>query len=203
MSLIIGLTGGIGSGKSTVANLFAEQGAAIIDTDAIAHQLTQPGGEAINLIRAAFGQNYITDAGALDRAKMRGRIFSDADAKQQLERILHPLILKHATTQLQQQLTAHPYFMMVVPLLPESPAFRLLTQRVLVVDCDENTQVARVVARSDMSEPEVRNIIAQQTPRAERLHLADDVLHNETGLDNLATQVKSLHAQYVHLQNSN
>jgi dephospho-CoA kinase len=203
MRLIIGLTGGIGSGKSTVANLFAKQGAAIIDTDAIAHQLTQAGGEAMNLIHAAFGPNYITVAGALDRAKMRGRIFSDADAKQQLERILHPLILKHARAQLQQQLTAYPYFIMVVPLLPESPAFRQLTQRVLVVDCDENTQVARVVARSDMSEPDVRNIIAQQTPRAERLQLADDVLHNEAGLDNLTAQVKSLHAQYLHLQNSN
>ena len=202
MSLIIGLTGGIGSGKSTVAELFAQQGAGLIDTDVIAHHLTGANGSAITAIRATFGQEYITDAGALDRTKMRGLIFSDAVAKQQLERILHPLILEQATTQL-QQLQTQPYIILVVPLLPESPAFQQLVQRVLVVDCDENTQAARVVARSDMSKAEVSNIIAQQTSRAERLQFADDVIHNETGRDNLAAQVKVLHAQYLRMQNSN
>jgi dephospho-CoA kinase len=202
MSLIVGLTGGIGSGKSTVANLFAEQGVATIDTDEIAHQLTQPNGKAITAIRSAFGNEYITEASALDRTKLRGLIFSDVAAKQQLERILHPLILEQAKTQL-QQLKTKPYIIMVVPLLPQSPAFGQLTQRVLVVDCDEDTQVARVIARSRMNEAEVRNIVAQQTPRAARLQLADDVIHNETARDNLAAQVKVLHAQYLRMQNSN
>ena len=133
---------------------------------------------------------------------MRRLIFSDAAAKQQLERILHPLILEQAKTQL-QQLKTKPYIILIVPLLPESQAFQQLVQRVLVVDCDENTQLARVMARSDMSEAEVRNIIAQQTPRAKRLQLADDIIHNETGLDSLAAQTKVLHAQYLRMQNSN
>ena len=196
MSLIIGLTGGIGSGKSTVAALFAEHGAGIIDTDAIAHQLTQAGGEATPAIRAAFGDEYITDDGALDRAKMRVLIFSDAAAKQRLEHILHPLIFEQAKAQL-RQLQARPYILVIVPLLPESRTFRQLVQRVLVVDCDEDTQAARVIGRSRMTEEEVRAIIARQTPRAERLRLADDIIHNDAGLDSLAGQVAVLHERYV------
>ena len=202
MSLLVGLTGGIGSGKSTVAELFAQLGAGLIDTDVIAHHLTRANGNAIAAIRTAFGKEYITEAGTLDRTTMRRLIFSDAAAKQQLERILHPLIIEQAKTQL-QQLQTQPYIILIVPLLPESPAFQQLVQRVLVVDCDENTQLARVMARSDMSEAEVRNIIAQQTPRAKRLQLADDIIHNETGLDSLAAQTKVLHAQYLRMQNSN
>jgi dephospho-CoA kinase len=201
MSRIIGLTGGIGSGKSTVAALFAEHGAGIIDTDAIAHHLTQAGGEAIELIRAAFGNDYVTDDGALDRVKMRGLIFSDAAAKQQLEQILHPLIFEHAKAQL-RQMQAKPYILAVVPLLPESRNFRQLVQRVLVVDCDENTQVKRVITRSPMTEAEVRAIIARQTPRADRLLLADDVIRNDAGLDSLARQVAVFHERYSKMQNS-
>jgi dephospho-CoA kinase len=209
MRLCIGLTGGIGCGKSTVAGLFAKHGAGIIDTDAIARRLTQAcpepsrraGGEAIAAIRAAFGDDYITDDGALNRAKMRGLIFSDAAAKQRLELILHPLILEQAKVQL-RQLQTKPYIILVVPLLPGSPAFRQLAQRVLVVDCDENTQVARVIGRSRMTEAEVRGIIAQQTPRAERLQLADDVIRNDAGLDSLAEQVSVLHGHYSDRQNN-
>ncbi|MFZ2302023.1 MAG: dephospho-CoA kinase [Gallionella sp.] len=193
--LVIGLTGGIGSGKSTVAALFVGHGAGIVDTDAIAHRLTQAGGEAIEAIRAAFGGDYFTRDGALDRAKMRGLIFSDAAAKQRLERILHPLIRQHAEAQL-RQLQGKPYILVVVPLLPESPAFRQLVQRVLVVDCDENTQIARVIGRSSMTEAEVRAIIARQTPRAERLRLADDIIFNDAGMDNLGKQVSALHERY-------
>lgn len=199
---VVGLTGGIGCGKSTVAGLFAEHGAGIIDTDAIAHHLTQSGGDAIAAIRAAFGRDYITADGALDRAKMRGLIFSDAAARRRLERVLHPLILEQAREQL-RKLQARPYIVVVVPLLAESPAFRQLVQRVLVVDCGEDTQVARVIGRSRMGEAEVRGIIAQQTPRSERLHLADDVIHNEAGLESLAGQVAVLHQHYSGLQNSN
>lgn len=194
--LIVGLTGGIGSGKSTVAALFAEHGAGIIDTDAIAHQLTQADGVAIAAIRAAFGNDYLTDDGALDRAKMRALIFSDAATKQRLEHILHPLIFEQANAQL-PQLQAKPYILVIVPLLPESRTFRQLVQRVLVVDCDENTQIARVIGRSRMSEAEVRAIIAQQTPRTERLQLADDVIRNDAGLGNLAGQVAALHERYA------
>jgi dephospho-CoA kinase len=199
MSFVVGLTGGMGCGKSTVAALFAEQGAGIIDTDVIAHSLTQRGSAAISAIRAAFGDDYLTDDGALNRAKMRGLIFSDAAAKLRLERILHPLILEQAKVQL-RQLQDRPCIILVVPLLPESPAFRQLAQRLLVVDCDENTQVARVIARSGIGEAEVRDIIAQQTPRAERLELADDVIHNDAGLDILAEQVAVLHARYSNMQ---
>lgn len=200
MSLIIGLTGGIGSGKSTVAALFAEHGAGIIDTDAIAHFLTQAGGEAISSIRAAFGNDYLTSDGALDRAKMRELIFSDATAKQRLEHILHPLIREQAKFQVLQTQAA-PYIVLVVPLLPESPALRQLTQRVLVVDCDVAAQIARVASRSGMEEAEVRTIIASQTPRAERLQLADDIIQNDAGLDSLSAQVAALDGRYR--QNSN
>lgn len=204
MRLCIGLTGGIGCGKSTVAQLFAAHGAAIIDTDAIAHQLTQPGGSAIAPIRAAFGDACIAADGGLDRPYLRRLIFSDAAAKRKLEGILHPLILEQSKTQLQQSRQA-PYVVMVVPLLPEAPAFRQLVQRVLVVDCDEDNQVARVVQRSQLAAQEVRAIIAQQTPRAERLAQADDLIDNNDDLDGLAKQVTALHDRYsaLAMQNSN
>lgn len=202
MTLCIGLTGGIGCGKSTVAGLFAEHGAGIIDTDAIAHHLTQRRGVAITAISTAFGKDYISDDGSLNRAKMRALVFSDPVAKQRLELILHPLILKHAKAQL-QRLRIKPYIIIVVPLLPESPAFLQLVQRVLVVDCDETAQVARVIGRSNIGEAEVRAIIAQQTPRTERLQIADDVIHNDAGLDKLAAQVAVLHQQYSAMRNSN
>lgn len=199
---VVGLTGGIGSGKSTVAGLFEKHGAGIVDTDAIAHLLTQSGGAAIAPLRAAFGPDFIADDGALDRVKMRRLIFSDAAAKHKLEQILHPLILEQARVQL-AQLQAKPYIILVVPLLPESPAFRQLIRRMLVVDSAEATRIARVMGRSRIDAIEVRNIIAQQTPRAERLQMADDVIHNDAGLDSLAEQVAVLHEQYSAMQNSN
>jgi dephospho-CoA kinase len=196
MSLCIGLTGGIGSGKSTVADMFAKLGAAIIDTDVIAHQLTQANGIAIPAIRSAFGNEYINEDGALNRNKMRALIFSDAPAKQRLELILHPLIREQAKSQL-LQLHGKPYIIIVVPLLPESPAFQRLVQRILVVDCTEDSQVSRVIGRNSMNEAEVRAVIAQQSPRAERLKLADDVIHNDAGMDSLAAQVAALHERYL------
>jgi dephospho-CoA kinase len=202
MNFIVGLTGGIGCGKSTVADLFAELGAGIIDTDIIARRLTEAGGEAIAEIRADFGDDYINADGALNRAKMRRLIFSDAPAKQRLEMTLHPLILEQAKVQL-GHLQTKPYIILVVPLLAESAAFRQLIQRILVVDCDEDTQVARVIPRSQMDAAEVRSIITQQTPRAERLQLADDIIHNDVGLDSLAEQVAVLHEQYSAMQNNN
>lgn len=196
MSLLVGLTGGIGGGKSTVAGLFAEHGAGIVDTDTIAHQLTQAGGNAIPAIRNVFGDEYIAHDNSLDRPRMRSLIFSDTASKQQLEQLLHPLILEQSRAQL-RQLQSRPYNILVVPLLPESPAFRQLVQRILVVDCSEDIQVSRVVKRSGMAAQQVLAVIAQQTPRAERLRLADDVIHNDNGLENLAEQVANLHERYL------
>lgn len=198
MSLVIGLTGGIGSGKSTVAALFAERGAAIIDTDDIAHRLTRSGGAAIPAIRAAFGERYITNDDALDRTAMRTLVFSDAVARQQLEGLLHPLILTLTETELSQASTA-PYALLVVPLLAQAPAFRRLVKLVLVVDCDEQTQIQRVTQRSDLTEPEVRAIIASQTTRAERLRLANDIIRNEGDLNDLSAQVRALHQRYLQI----
>ncbi|MBI3221647.1 MAG: dephospho-CoA kinase [Nitrosomonadales bacterium] len=195
----IGLTGGIGCGKSTVARMFAELGAGVVDTDAIAHRLTQADGAAIPAIRDAFGDGYITTDGALDRKQMRDLIFSDARAKLRLEQLLHPLILEQSRVQL-RQLQGAPYIIIVVPLLPESPAFRKLVQRILAVDCEPDSQVARVMRRSSLGETEVRNIIARQTPRAERLSLADDIIHNDASLADLAGQVTALHQRYARMQ---
>lgn len=202
MTLCVGLTGGIGCGKSTVSKLFAELGAGIIDTDVIAHQLTQSHSNAIPALSAAFGSDYLTSDGALERNKMRQLIFSDALAKQRLESILHPLILKQAQAQI-EQLQGKPYIVIVVPLLFTSPAFQQLVQRVLVVDCREDQQITRVIARNRMTEIEVRNIITQQTPRTERLQRADDVIKNDSTMDSLNAQVNFLHKSYSTQQNSN
>jgi len=135
------------------------------------------------------------DDGALNREKMRRLIFSDVAAKKRLEVILHPMILESAKTQM-LQMQSKPYIILVVPLLPESPSFQKLIQRVLVVDCDEDTQIARVTGRSRMTEADVRDVIAQQTPRKKRLQFADDVILNESSLGNIAEQVTALHERY-------
>lgn len=196
----IGLTGGIGSGKSTVARLFEKLGACIVDTDAISHQLTEPGGEAIPEIRAAFDDDFITTVGALDRDRMRQRVFSDTDAKARLQQILHPRILAASQARLTQCGPA-PYVILMVPLLLESPAFMDLVQRVLVVDCAEQQQVARVMLRSKLDEKAVRAIIAQQISRNDRLKQADDVIHNEGTLDELELHISELHRLYASLRN--
>ncbi len=195
MSLCIGLTGGIGCGKSTVAKMFQARGACVIDTDEIAHQLTGANGRAIDAIRAAFGDRYIAEDGSMNRSGMRELVFSDELAKQRLERLLHPLILDSTQAQLRQAYPA-PYVVLVVPLLFGSPDFLRLVQRVLVVDCAESRQIERVMRRSQLGEPEVRAIMAQQTGRAARLRGADDVLHNDGDLASLAGQVAALHDIY-------
>ncbi len=196
MSYRVGLTGGIGSGKSAVAALFREQGIAVIDSDASSHQLTQAGGAAIPEIRAAFGAAYMEAGGALDRAKMRALVFSDPGARKRLEAILHPLIRAEMLAQAEAA-AASPYVLLVVPLLFEAPKYRDLVQRTLVVDCAEETQVTRTMQRSALSGAEVRAIMAQQMPRAERLRLADDVIHNDGGMDELRRQVLQLHLAYL------
>ena len=198
--LCVGLTGGIGSGKSTVAAMFQECGAAILDSDAISHQLTQAQGNAIPALRAAFGADYLDTSGALDRARMRQHVFSDPAAKLRLENILHPLIRARLQAEVQQALGGtQPYMMLVVPLLLETTPYRELVQRVLVVDCAEPLQMARVMHRSGLAQGEVETIMAQQLPRAARLREADDTLNNDGDLASLRSQVLALHRRYAAL----
>jgi dephospho-CoA kinase len=190
----VGLTGGIGSGKSTVADLFAGLGATVVDADQLAHQLTAPGGEAIEPIRAAFGSEYIDPHGALDRARMRDRIFSDADAKQALESILHPLIRVETDRRAAQ--AAGEYVILMIPLLIETGDPHARCDRVLVVDCPEALQIQRVMARSKLGRAAVEAIMAAQVSRDERLRRADDVIDNSGTPESLRPQVERLHASY-------
>ena len=201
MSLIVGLTGGIGSGKSTVADRLASFGAALVDTDVIAHQLTGAQGAAMGEIAATFGPSVVRDDGALDRAAMRRLVFSDPVAKTRIEAILHPLIRRESEARCRLA-TASPYVLLVVPLLVEAPvsaSYRQSVDRILVVDCDEATQITRVVARSGLSPAEVRAIMATQASRAERLAVADDVVFNGGELDDLNFQLIALHRRYLDL----
>jgi len=195
MPFCIGLTGGIGSGKSTAAELFAELGASVIDTDAISHELTQAGGHAIGAIREAFGAEYVTADGSLDRPRMRERVFGDAAAKARLEAILHPMIRERARAGVAA--ASGPYAILVVPLLLETGAYRDLIRRVLVVDCSEGRQVERATRRSRLPEATVRAIMATQLPRGERRARADDVIDNDGDLPALRRQVAALHAGYL------
>jgi dephospho-CoA kinase len=197
--LFVGLTGGIGSGKSTVATLFAECGVTVIDSDAISHSLTQSGGGAMETIRSAFGDGYIDANGALNRARMRQLIFSDVAAKQRLETLLHPLIRAQMLASAEAAAEASPYLLLVIPLLFETANYRELVQRTLVVDCAEATQIARAMQRSRLTEHEVNAIMAQQISRAERLRRADNTIQNDAGLDTLRLQVAHLHQRYIDL----
>lgn len=191
----VGLTGGIGSGKSLVADLFAARGAALIDTDQIAHRLTMPGGAAIPAIGAAFGAEFIGADGAMERARMRQRVFADAAARRQLEAILHPLIEGECARAAAS--AAGEYLMFVVPLLVESGRWRQQVARILVVDCPEALQIQRVMRRNGMSQAQVRAIMATQATRDARLAAADDIIVNDAGIDALLPQVDRLHAFYL------
>lgn len=191
----IGLTGGIGSGKSTVAALLVAEGATLIDTDAISRALTQPGGAAIPAIEAAFGASAVDAAGGLDRAHMRALVFSTPAAKARLEAILHPLIGAECERQAAQAAGAALVF--DVPLLVESGRWRSLVQRILVVDAAEATQLHRVVARSAWTPEVARAVIAQQAPRTLRRAVADAVIFNDgLTLAELAAQVVALARQW-------
>lgn len=194
---VIGLTGGIGSGKSTVADRFAALGVPVIDTDVIARRLTERGGEALDAIRAAFGESVMQPDGSLDRAALRRRVFVDADARRRLEAILHPRI-RRAVGQALAALET-PYAIVVIPLLVETQGYRDVLDRVLVIDCPEALQVERVMARNGLSRAEVEAILAAQATRAERLAVADDVLPNTSAPDALGAAVDALHARYLAL----
>jgi dephospho-CoA kinase len=198
--LVVGLTGGIGSGKSAAADEFERLGATVVDTDAIARELTQPGGAAMPHIQALFGDAFVAPSGAMDRKAMRERVFEDPAARQALEGLLHPMIRAEAERRIAD--AAGPYVLYVVPLLIESKEPRRRADRILVVDAPEEVQVARVAARSGLSAAEVRNIMAAQASRAERRAAADDVIENGGTLDALREQVRALHARYVKMSSS-
>lgn len=194
--LMIGLTGGIGCGKSTVATLFEQLGARIIDTDELSRTLTRSGGAAITAIREAFGTEYIDSSGALDRNKMRELIFADQAEKKRLEAILHPLIRQQAR-QIAEAPTSAPFTLVVIPLLFETQGYQSWLHRTLAVDCPEEIQIARTMQRSGLSRADVQAIISQQISRVQRLQLADDIISNATGLSALATQVERLNKIYL------
>ncbi len=192
----IGLTGGIGCGKSTVARFFEELGAQVIDTDEISRSLTQQDGSGIALIRTQFGPKYITKEGSMDRALMRHLIIADVEAKQKLQAILHPLILAECKARIDKPGNS-PYTLLMAPLLLECPEFLQLTSRVLLVDCDTKLQVSRVQQRNGLEASEIRAIIAMQMPRQARLELADDIVLNNSSFESLTDQVKLLHLNYI------
>ena len=196
LRLRIGLTGGIGSGKSTVAGRLVERGAELIDTDAIARALTLAGGAAIDAIRDGFGPQFISSDGALDRVRMREAAFADADAKRRLEAILHPRI----GVEVERRAAASRARVVIldIPLLVESGRWQGRVDRVWLVDCAEATQVERVVARSGWTEGAVRAVLAQQASRAARRAAADAVIDNEAiGLDRLGLEVDALWQQTI------
>ena len=192
--LRLGLTGGIGSGKSTVAQMLAARGAAVIDSDAIARSVTAANGSAMPAIAEAFGKEFVTPEGALDRDRMRALVFSDPSAKLRLEAIVHPLVGMATQAQAQAAIHAgHTLLVFDVPLLVESPRWRKLVDKVLVVDCLESTQIARVMARSGLTRDAVQNIIQAQATRAQRLAAADITLFNEgLNLEQLQVAVDAL-----------
>lgn len=192
MNFLVGLTGGIGSGKSTVAGLFAALGARIIDTDAISHALTGPGGAAIPAIRDKFGNGFLVADGSMNRKKMREAIFADDSAKSRLESILHPLILEQSR-QLAAQPTDAPYTLVVIPLLFEGGRYADWLHRVITVDCTEELQIDRTMKRSGLNESDIRSIMARQLSRAERQRLADDTIRNDGSLERLKAQVEAMH----------
>lgn len=197
MRLVVGLTGGIGSGKSAAADAFGKLGATVVDTDAIAHELTGPGGAAMAEVRRLFGDALVDAAGAMDRKRMRELVFADAGKKQRLEALLHPMI--RAESERRIAAAPGPYVVHVVPLLVESPGFRERYQRVLVVDCPEALQVARVRQRSGLAEAEIRRIIDAQIQRETRLAAADDVIDNSGSIAAMQQQVRQLHEKYLAL----
>lgn len=192
---VVGLTGGIGSGKTAAARCFAAQGVAVVDTDELSHALTAPGGRAMPTLVARFGPDFQRADGALDRLRMRELVFRQPSARRELEAILHPMILEDSLAALAR--AQGPYAVLVVPLLFESQAYRDVVDRTLLIDCDEEVQVARVMQRSGLSEPQVRAIMATQMPRGDKRRLADDIIDNSGSLSELALQVEAKHRYYL------
>jgi dephospho-CoA kinase len=194
VTLVVGVTGGIGSGKTAVADAFARLGAPVVDTDAIAHELSAPGAAGQRAVAETFGAAAVAADGSLDRAWLRAQAFADPGFRARLEALLHPLIGTEALRRIAGWRA--PYGLVVVPLLFERGNFLRHVQRVLVIDCPEDLQVQRVMARSGLTEADVRAIMAAQTSRAERLARADDVVDNAGPPDAIAPQVAALDRRY-------
>lgn len=191
--LVVGLTGGIGCGKSTVAAEFAALGVPVIDTDHLAHTLSHPPSPALPLICQRFGEQACLDDGSLNRSFIRERVFANPQARRELEAIMHPLILSGVQDWLATLPASTPYAVVVVPLLFEIPSFRALMDRVLVVDCDEQEQVRRVERRSQLSVEAIRAIMAAQMPATQRRKLADEIINNDQSPEILRRNVEKLH----------
>ena len=197
MPFCVGVTGGIGSGKSRAAALFGKLGADVVDTDDISHEITAAGGSAMPAIVKAFGATVAATDGSMDRAAMRRLVFEKSDARKQLENVLHPQIRERARNRVMA--STAPYVLLVVPLLLETGSYRDLIRRVLVIDCDESLQISRAMQRSNLTADAVRAIMAAQLPRRQRLAGADDVICNDGDIAQLRTQVTDLHQQYLKL----
>jgi dephospho-CoA kinase len=193
---VVALTGGIGSGKSEAAKIFAELGVPVTDVDAIAQTLTAENAPLNALIAIQFGAQYITPEGALNRAAMRQLVFTDDAARAKLNAILHPAIFDASLAALQANKHA-PYQVLAIPLLFESPRYLPHINRILLIDCDEKIQIARVKARSKITEAEVKAIIKTQTPRKTRLKMADDVIENNENIENLYKKIVFIHQKYI------
>jgi dephospho-CoA kinase len=194
----VGLTGGIGSGKSTVADLFAARGVTLVDTDLIAHRVTAPNGVAMAAISAQFGPEFVAADGSMDRARMRTLVFGDEAARKRLEAITHPLIRSETEREMREARGA--YVMAVVPLLVESGTWKTRVERVLTVDCSVETQIARVMRRNGFTREQVLAIIARQATREARLAAADDIVDNDGAtLESLEQKVEALHQKYLRL----
>ncbi len=200
MPYLVGLTGGIGSGKTTVADQFAALGVVLVDADLIAHQMTAADGPAMPALIAAFGAEIATPEGRMDRAVMRAIAFTDLGARARLEQILHPMIRIESDRQIAA--ARSPYVMLVVPLLVETGGNKKRVQRVLVVDCPEELQIERVIARSQLPRDQVLAIMKAQATRAQRLATADDVVDNSGGPAAITDQVERLHRRYLELANA-
>ena len=197
---LVGLTGGIGSGKTAVSDRLAKLGAGIVDTDLIAHQITASGGLAIPLINERFGAEFIDPNGALDRSKMRSLVFADPSARKSLEDITHPLIREETARQAERLLQEKtPYLVFVVPLLIESGSWKPILDYLVVVDCSEETQIERVMHRNNLSRDEVESILKAQASRQERITRADTVIENEGNLDHLDAEVLKLHQKILQI----
>lgn len=193
---IIGLTGGIGSGKSEATRIFESLGVPVIDVDMIAHQLTAKGQKTLACIVEQFGPEFLLEDGHLNRQAMRKRVFSDADARHQLESILHPAIFDQAQNQLKQIKDA-PYVVIAVPLLFESPRYLSMIDQSLLIDCEESVQISRTMHRSGLSQPEVEAIMRAQMPRAQRLALADIVIDNNGNKQDLRKKIEHFHQNSI------
>lgn len=193
---LVGLTGGIGCGKSAASQMFASLGVPVVDLDIIARQVTAINAPALNKIAEVFGNEYLNQEGALNREKMRDLVFADAVAREKLNGILHPIIYTEAL----KQLALHPhssYQVLVIPLLVESPRYRSHIDHVLLIDCDENTQIKRVMQRNHLSESQAKQMLAAQSSRQQRLDAADTVILNDGNLQDFHKKITDFHKNYI------